>query len=92
LQGGSLSGTGSSRTDVGLRLGADCTSTGDDVMLQLRLDVSETEAAAAGAPVPIHKASASGDVLIKPGQPAVALRLDDGHRQYDVNVTATRLR
>ncbi len=92
LQTGGLNGGGGPRTDVGLRLGVDCNASGDEVLLQVRLEVSDTEAAPVGAPVPIHKATASGDVLIKLGQPALAVRLDDGHKQYEVNVTATRLR
>jgi len=92
LQTGGPIGGGTARTDVGLRLGADCASSGEDVLVQVRLEVSDAEAAPAGAPIPIHKATASGDVLIKPGQPALALRMDDGHKQYEVSVTAMRLR
>jgi hypothetical protein len=92
LQTSGANGGGGSRTDVGLRLGADCTSSGDDVLVELRLEASDVEAAPIGAPIPSHKANASGDVLIKLGQPALALRLDDGHKQYDVSVAATRLR
>jgi len=92
LQPAGTGGGGSPRADVGLRLGADCAASGEDVLVQVRLEATDAEAAPAGGPVPIHKATGSSDVLVRPGQPALALRMDDGHRQYEVNVTATRLR
>lgn len=92
LQTTAANGAVSPRADVGLRLSADCMSSGDDVMVEVRLEVSDTEASTAGGAVPIHKASAQGAVLLKVGQPAVALKMDDAHKQYEVDVIATRLR
>jgi hypothetical protein len=92
LQVNVSNGAASPRQDVGLKLVAECRSSGDDALVQLSLEVSDTESVPAGSAVPIHKATATGDVLVKFGQPALALHMDDGHKQYDVSVTATRLR
>jgi hypothetical protein len=92
LQTGSGLGPQTPRTDVGLRLAADCASSGDDVLLQVRLEASDVEPAPVGAAVPLQKATASGEVLAKLGQPTLVLRVDDGHKQYEVTVTATRVR
>lgn len=92
LQAGGLNGAVSPRTDVGLRLGATCSSSGEDVLAQVRLEVSDPENVLPGIPTAIHKATGEGDVLLKLGEPTLALRMDDGHKQYDVNVLATRLR
>lgn len=92
LQATAPNGGAAPRADVGLRLMADCISSGDDVLVQVRLEVSDAETATATGAVPIHKVNAQGAVLLRPGQPALALRVDDGHKLYEVDVTATLLR
>jgi hypothetical protein len=83
-------GGASPRQDVGLKIGAFITPTGDDLLLHGTLEMSGVDDVST-----IHKITANGDaVLLKGGQPALLASLEDpiSHKRYQVTAAATKLR
>ena len=85
-------GNGSARTDVGLRLGAECRAEGDDVLIKVRMEESDVMGPPGAVDSSIDKLVGSGDCLAKLGQSTLALHMDSGQKQLEVSVTPTRLR
>jgi len=77
------------RVDIGTLLKADYTSVGDDLILHTSTELSGTD-----EPGAIRKLTAHGDALVTPGKPALIASIADseGHKKYELTVTATKLR
>ncbi len=85
----SLGAQGTPRMDVGLKIRANVSSVGEDLVLRSDVEMSGTDDATS-----IHKISANGDALLKGGKPALVASLEDpsSHKHYEVTATATMLR
>jgi len=85
------SGTGpalaSPRQDVGLKVKAIFRPLGDDVLLDVNLEMSQHD-----PPSTIRKVTATGNALASPGKPALVTVLDDDKKHWELNVTATKMR
>jgi hypothetical protein len=89
-----LTSSGGSRVDVGMKLKADYSMVGDDILLESNTELSAAESGQPGQPSTIHKLTASGEALVTPGRPTLVASADDpqGHSSYRLTVTATKLR
>jgi hypothetical protein len=85
-----LSPSGTSRTDLGLKIHGQFSRVGDnDVVVQTHVEMSSSEEASR-----IHKLTATTDAWVTPGKPTLVASIDDptSHKRYQVSVTATRMR
>ena len=83
-------GTGPApRQDVGLKIRANLSAVGDDLVLRSDVEMSGSDDASS-----IHKVSANGDAVLKGGKPSLVASLEDplSHKHYEVTATATMLR
>jgi hypothetical protein len=89
-----LSPSGGSRIDVGMKVKAMYNTVGDDILLESSAELSSAESGQPGQPSTIHKISANGEALVTPGKPTLVASADDpqGHSNYQLMVTATKLR
>jgi len=79
--------TGSARQDVGLKVAAGFWMVGDDLMLDVAIEMSAFE-----PPSTIRKVVAKGNALATPGKPSLVTTLEDDHKRYQLTVTPTKLR
>lgn len=77
------------RADIGLMLRASYTLVGEDLFVDDDVEISAAKDAQT-----FRKMSAKGNALILPGKPALVASVEDpvSHKQYQVTVTATKLR
>lgn len=89
-----LTPSGGARVDVGMKLKADYSMVGDDILLESNAELSAAESGQPGQAATIHKLTASGEALVTPGRPTLVASADDpqGHSSYRLTVTATKLR
>ena len=78
---------GSPRQDVGMKVVAMFRPQGDDVLLDVNVELSTLD-----QPSTIRKVVARGNALASPGKPAIVTSLDDDHKRYQLSVTPTKLR
>ena len=78
---------GSPRQDVGMKVLAVFRTQGDDVLLDVNVELSTFD-----PPSTIRKVVARGNALASPGKPAIVTTLDDDHKRYQLTVTPTKLR
>jgi hypothetical protein len=84
--GGAATGTGAVRQDVGAKLKTRYRTVGDDLLLEVEMELSTSRAS------DIAKVHAVTNALAAPGKSSLVAVLDDRHRQYRLAVTPTRLR
>jgi hypothetical protein len=74
---------------VGLKIVARIDLFGDDLVMRDSVEMSGLEDVST-----IHKVTTSGDVVLKPGHPALVASLEDptSHKHYEVTAAATALR
>jgi len=75
------------RQDVGVKVVAVFHSMGDDVLLDVAVEMSTFD-----PPSTIRKVVAKGNALASPGKPALVTTLEDDHKRYQLMVTPTKLR
>jgi hypothetical protein len=77
----------SARQDVGLKVKAHYRTAGDDVMLDVNVEMSTHD-----PPSTIRKIVVQGNALASPSKPSQIVVLDDDKKHYELSVTPTRLR
>ena len=82
-----LGGFGAPRQDVGTKVLASFRAQGDDVLLDVSIEMSTFD-----PPSTIRKVVARGNALASLGKPALVTTLDDDHKRYQLSVTSTKLR
>jgi hypothetical protein len=94
LVSGSSGAQASPRQDVGLLIQCHLTRAGDDLLLQNTTELSAVDERADPGPRAIRKIVAKGDAVASLGKPAVVASVQEpvSHAQYEVTVTATKLR
>lgn len=75
------------RQDVGMKVGAQFHMSGDDVVLDVALEMSTFD-----PPSTIRKMVAKGNALATVGTPAVVTTLEADNKHYQLTVTPTKLR
>lgn len=83
---GPAGGVGSARQDVGIRVGAQFRSVGEDILVQVDSETSMSE------PPTVRKASTHSVVLAMVNRSSIISVVDDDHRRVQLSVTPTRLR
>jgi hypothetical protein len=78
---------GVARADVGTRVMAQFHPSGDDLLLDVTVEMSSP-----APPSNILKASVRGNALVSPGKSSLVTMLEDAHRHYELTVTPTKLR
>jgi hypothetical protein len=78
------------RQDVGLKITASVRAYGDDLVLRDDVEMSSVD----DTPATIHKVTAQGDAVLRPGHPTLVASLEDpgNHRHYEVTAAVTMLR
>lgn len=84
--GGVSAGGGTARADVGAKLKARYRTVGEDLLLDVEMELSSSHAS------DVSKVRASTNALAAPGKSSLVAVLDDRHHQYRLAVTPTRLR
>jgi hypothetical protein len=81
------------RMDVGLKIKASLSPSGNDLVLHDSVEMSGVEETTAPQ-TSIHKVSTHGEAVLRAGQPALVASLEDplSHRRYQVTAAATLLR
>jgi hypothetical protein len=79
-------GSSSARQDVGIRVGANFRSVGEDILVQVESETSMSE------PPTVRKASTHSVVLAMVNRSSLISVVDDDHRRVQLSVTPTRLR
>ena len=83
------SGAAVPRQDIGTRVRADFSMSGDDIVLHTNFEMSSADA---GSPVSLRKLTASGDLPATPGKSTVVLSVDDDKKHHlELRVTPTRI-
>ena len=82
-----MGGFAAPRQDVGTKVLASFRSQGDDVLLEVSLEMSAFD-----PPSTIRKVVARGNALAAVGKPALVTTLEDDHKRYQLSVTSTKLR
>ena len=77
----------SPRQDVGTKVKAQFRTTGDDVLLDVTVEMSTFD-----PPTTVRKMVAKGSALASVGKPALVTSLDDANKRYQLTVTPTKLR
>jgi hypothetical protein len=87
-------GVAPARQDVGVRLDAHVTRVGEDLLLQNRVELSGADEDVGESGRAIRKITASDDAVVPLGKPTLVAKLEEpvSHAQYEVTVTATKLR
>ena len=75
------------RQDVGLKVASGFRALGDDVMLDVVIEMSSFD-----PPSTVRKVVAKGNALATSGKPSLVTTLEDDHKRYQLTVTPTKLR
>jgi hypothetical protein len=77
------------RQDVGMKVRAEFTPVGDDVVLHVNLELSASDS---GQPTTFRKITASSDVLAPTGKSTVVSSVDEDKKHLQLTVTPSRTR
>lgn len=75
------------RQDVGFKVVLHYRTSGDDLLLDVRTEMSAHE-----PPSTIRKVTTTGNALASAGKPTLIVALDEDKKHYDLTVTPTKLR
>jgi hypothetical protein len=78
---------GSVRMDVGTKVAASFRSVGDDILLDVAVEMSAFD-----PPTTIRKVTEKGGAIAPAGKTTLVTSLDDDHKHYQLTVTPTKLR